>query len=154
MYLRTVVSLGLVVVSLGCVERTVTITTEPSGALVWLNDKEVGRTPLTESFQWYGDYDVVIRKEGFKTLKTHEKLKAPWYQYPPIDFFAEILTPATIHDDHAWYFQLERSEPVSQKQLLERAAETKAEAAEESGGEDGTDQARAEQKESTGGDNN
>jgi hypothetical protein len=29
----------------GCVERRLTITSEPSGALVTVNSKEVGRTP-------------------------------------------------------------------------------------------------------------
>ncbi len=42
----------------GCVERTVTITSEPDNALVYLNDEEIGRTPVTVSFTFYGVYDV------------------------------------------------------------------------------------------------
>ncbi|MCC5829414.1 MAG: PEGA domain-containing protein [Phycisphaeraceae bacterium] len=48
----------------GCVRRTITITSEPSGALVHLNDQEVGRTPLTIGFTHYGVYDVRLTHEG------------------------------------------------------------------------------------------
>ncbi|MCP4263659.1 MAG: PEGA domain-containing protein, partial [Planctomycetes bacterium] len=56
-------SLALLVISLsvslllsGCVERKLTINTEPQGALVILNDEEIGTSPVTVSFEWYGDY--------------------------------------------------------------------------------------------------
>ena len=48
----------------GCVERKLTILTEPEGALVALNDEEIGRSPVTVSFQWYGDYNVRISEAG------------------------------------------------------------------------------------------
>ncbi len=38
----------------GCVQRTITITSDPPGALVWLNDREIGRTPLDVNFVYYG----------------------------------------------------------------------------------------------------
>ncbi len=113
----------ILVVLAGCVERTVTINTEPKGAIVWLNDKEVGRTPVRVPFKWYGDYDVIIRKEGYETLKTHRKLVRPWYEYIPLDLFAEVFTPAVIHDDHFWEFSLEREKSVDEGQLLKRALE-------------------------------
>ena len=40
----------------GCVEREMTLTTDPPGALVYVSDKEIGRTPVTQPFLWYGDY--------------------------------------------------------------------------------------------------
>ena len=112
---------------LGCVERTVSITTEPDRALVWLNDKEVGRTPCTVHFTWYGDYDVVIRKDKYQPLNTHRRLVRPWYQYMPIDFFAELMIPATIQDKHAWHFQLQESKPVDLDALISRANELRQE---------------------------
>jgi len=51
----------------GCVERRLTINTEPQGALVILNDEEIGESPVTVNFNWYGDYWVRIRKEGYET---------------------------------------------------------------------------------------
>jgi hypothetical protein len=48
---------------LGCVERTISITSEPRGALVYLNDEEVGRTPVSVPFTYYGVYDVRLERE-------------------------------------------------------------------------------------------
>lgn len=83
----------------GCVERTVSINTEPQGATVILNDQEVGKSPVKVPFTWYGDYDIIIRKPGYETLKTNHKLDPPWYQWPVIDLFAECLVPFTVYDN-------------------------------------------------------
>ena len=93
-----------VLLSFGCVRRTVTINTDPQGARVILNDEEVGTSPVSVDFTWYGDYDVIIRHEAYETLHTHKRIKAPWYQVPPIDFFAEAFVPFTIHDRHEMCF--------------------------------------------------
>ncbi|TWT41106.1 PEGA domain protein [Phycisphaerae bacterium RAS1] len=85
----------------GCVERIMKVETEPPGATVLINDEEVGLSPVKFSFTWYGDYDIIVRKKGYETLKTHYKVDAPWYQWPPIDFFAELLTPGTIRDERS-----------------------------------------------------
>ncbi|MCC7292296.1 MAG: PEGA domain-containing protein [Phycisphaerales bacterium] len=107
----------------GCVRRTMTITTEPQGALVYLNDQEVGRSNVTVDFTWYGDYDVVLRKEGCKTLATHWKLDAPWHQHAPFDFFTEILWPGKIVDARAQHFVLEPEELPTAPDLQSRAFE-------------------------------
>ncbi len=120
MFRQTGIALLMILIA-GCVERTITITTEPKGSLVYLNDKEVGRTPVTVPFQWYGDYDVVIRKDGYETLKTHTKIDPPWYQFIPLDFFSEILWPGVIHDDHYVDFEMKKSEPVNLAELEQRA---------------------------------
>ncbi|MCK6485354.1 MAG: PEGA domain-containing protein [Phycisphaerae bacterium] len=83
-----------------CIERTLTIRTEPEGARVHLNDQDVGRSPVTVPFTWYGDYDVVIRKEGFETLRTNHRLNTPWYELPGIDLVTECLIPFTVRDHH------------------------------------------------------
>ena len=81
----------------GCVRRTMTIRTEPvSGARVFLNDEEVGRSPVAVDFTWYGDYDVIIRHPDYETLKTHWRVREPWYQYPPFDFFSQIFSPLCV----------------------------------------------------------
>ena len=90
----------------GCVERLITVTTDPPGAIVWLNGEEVGATPVTTSFTWYGTYDVVIRKDGYETLKTAQDTPAPFYQWPGIDLVSECLLPFTITDHHQWEFEL------------------------------------------------
>ena len=84
----------------GCVERTMTISTDPGGARVIVNDEEVGISPVKVSFLWYGDYDIMVRKRGYETKKTNARIDPPWYQIPPVDLFAETLVIGTIHDDH------------------------------------------------------
>ena len=114
----------------GCVERTITITTDPPNALVYLNDEEIGRTPVTVPFTWYGDYDVIIRKDGYKTLKTHKRINAPVYEWPGLDLFFEVFWPGTIKDQHYWAFVLEKAMPVPREQLIERAFELRRQAGE------------------------
>jgi len=100
-----------------------TINTEPQGALVYLNDEEVGRTPVSVDFTWYGDYDIVLRRQGYQTLKTHKQIPKPWYQVPPIDFFAEVLVPFEIHDKHELFFELQPQVPTDHASLRQRAIE-------------------------------
>ena len=105
--------------AVGCVERTVTIATEPAGAKIFLNDDEIGDTPVKVPFTWYGDYDIVVRKPGYKTIRTHHKLNAPWYQFPVIDLFAECLVPYTIHDDRVLpTYALEMQAAPEQDELI------------------------------------
>ena len=116
--------LALIVVwAPGCVRRTLTIETAPSGALVYLNDEELGRSPVTTDFLWYGDYDVIIRKEGHRTLGTHARISTPWYQVWPIDFFAEVLYAGKIHDERFLHYDLEPEQLPGREQLIERAEE-------------------------------
>jgi hypothetical protein len=105
----------------GCVERRLTINTNPSGALVLLNDEEIGTTPVTVSFNWYGDYNITVRKQGFETLNTHQKLQAPWYDYFPFDFFAEVLYPGRIINSYEWSFDLVPQKEINRQQLIEAA---------------------------------
>jgi len=107
----------------GCVERTLTVTTDPPGALVEMNDVEIGRTPVDRTFEWHGNYDVIVRKDGYQTIKTQQALKTPWYELPPIDLLTELL-PFTIDDHQQLAFQLtpEAETPPGQTgELLGRA---------------------------------
>ena len=109
----------------GCVERKLTINTQPQGAIVLLNDEEIGTSPATVSFNWYGDYNVTIRKEGFETLKTHRLLKGPWYDKFPFDFFAQILNSKRIVDSYEWSFELAPKQKINREQLIKNAQELK-----------------------------
>ncbi len=129
---------GLAVVAAaigGCVERKITIGSEPSGALVYLNDIEVGRTPVTVPFTWYGDYDIRMRldrtvgegpdrqvKHYF--LHTHQRAKAPWFEFIGVDLLAEIL-PVQFKDEKVWAFPVPEVAQPTDDELIERARELK-----------------------------
>lgn len=105
---RIVLALGLAAVILplsGCLKRTIEVTSEPPGALVWINDVEVGRTPVTTDFTHYGHYDVRIRREGYEPILTSIRAKAPLYELPPVDLAAEAV-PARIENKLKWNFIL------------------------------------------------
>jgi len=104
----------------GCVQRRLTINSTPPGALLYLNGVEVGRTPMTRDFVWYGTYDVVLRHEGYQTLRTTGDVKAPWWQWVPIDFFAEFLP---LHDHRTLSFAMTPHDPQADLPgpLVERA---------------------------------
>jgi hypothetical protein len=106
----------------GCVQRSITITSKPDGALVHLNDEEVGRTPLTVPFTFYGVYQVQLERDGFQTLLTEQNTEAPWWDNAGPDFFAEIL-PGRRKVQIDWHFDLEASKPVDEDKLIERAGE-------------------------------
>jgi hypothetical protein len=107
-----------------CVERTMKIDSQPPRARVFVNDEEVGVTPAKFSFLWYGDYDIMLRKEGFHTLKTHYRVDPPWYQYPPIDLIAECFIPGTIKDEHVLpTYHLEPAGVPPVQEIVERAVE-------------------------------
>jgi len=115
----------------GCLQRTMVITSEPTGAVVWVNDVEVGRTPLETAFTFYGNYDVRLRKEGYEPLSTNRVAQTPWYEYPPIDFVVMAL-PWRTESRVEWHFELEPlaeealSREEAEAELLERAAELRA----------------------------
>jgi hypothetical protein len=108
----------------GCVERTMKIQTDPPGALVVVNDEEVGVSPVKFSFLWYGDYDLILRKRGYETLKTHCRVDPPWYQIPPIDLIAETMIIGTLHDDHVLpTYVLDQAETPTAEEVIDRAVE-------------------------------
>ena len=113
------------ILTCGCIERHLKINTTPQGAMVELNDEQIGQSPVTVSFNWYGDYYVRLTKDGYETLNTHKMLKAPWYDHFPFDFFVGVLWPQRIVDSYEWTFELEPKKQTNRDQLIEQALELK-----------------------------
>lgn len=112
------------VLLVGCVDRTISITSAPSGALLYLNDQEIGRTPCSVSFTFHGTYDVRLTLDGYEPLLTQADTRAPIYDIAPIDLLAEIA-PANLPARTAWHFTLMpiNTEPSA---LRDRAAQMRA----------------------------
>jgi hypothetical protein len=103
----------------GCVQRKLTIVTEPAGALVVLNDEEIGTSPVTVGFEWYGDYTVRISKEGYQTLNTHQNLKRPLGDFVGVDLFADAFT--TKINEYTWAYKLEPYQQIEKDELVKSA---------------------------------
>ena len=100
------VILGCAVVPLsGCLERTIRVTSEPPGALVWLNDTEIGRTPAEARLKFYGTYDVRLELAGYEPVHEGREAVAPFYEYPGPDAIASAI-PVRIHNRIDWHFDL------------------------------------------------
>ncbi|MEY2713221.1 MAG: hypothetical protein RLZZ217_1208 [Planctomycetota bacterium] len=110
----------------GCVERTISITSEPAGARVWLNDREVGTTPCTAAINDYGTYDVRIVKEGYAADWNGRSVDMPLWDAPGPDLVGEIL-PVDLRSHTEWHVTLV---PLSKDEaaLIERARAAKVEA--------------------------
>ena len=108
----------------GCVDRRLFITSDPPGARVYLNDQDVGTTPLEVDFTWFGTYDVRLHREGFEPLVTTREAKAPLHEVPPFDL-AALLIPGTRRTHIAWHFELEPAR-VDEAALLGRARQLRA----------------------------
>ena len=105
----------------GCVHRTISVRSDPPDALVYLNDQEVGRTPFTREFTWYGTYDVEVRKEGYQSIKTTAVVWAPWWQWVPFDLITEALP---LEDHHELSYTLTPPSPrQTDPELLLRRGE-------------------------------
>ncbi len=122
---RLILLVGLALGLTGCIRRTITIHSQPSGALVYLNDEEVGRTPTTVPFTFYGVYDVRLVKEGYATLHAARRAEPPLYDQIGIDLFTEML-PGDRHVDVVWDFQLAEAEPVDPASAIERGRQLRA----------------------------
>ena len=177
----TAMAVGGTLMLAGCVQRIISITSQPSGALVYLNDEEVGRTPISAPHLFYGVYDIRLEHEGqwltkadaarlldiepetleqwiddghvdsreaddgeqvlmtYRPLWTKRDTKAPWWEFPGPDLFAE-MTNAKV--EQKWHFDLEPIGRVDLDALANRAREL-ADQLEPSGQDEAQDEAEA-----------
>jgi hypothetical protein len=98
-----------------------TIRSNPPGAVVYIDDQQIGTTPVSTSFTYYGTRKFRLVKSGFETLTTLQKIQPPWYQVPPLDFVSENLLGREFRDERILDFTLEPQRIVSTTELLNRA---------------------------------
>jgi len=129
---KTILLIAMVVticIETGCVRRRIYIRAFQegysqvpiSGAMVYVNKQPVGRTPVTCHFTHYGTMEFTVVKEGYEPLTEFRKVRAPWYQWPGIDFFSEVIWQQEITDTKQIDFQLRPERMMSQDELIDRA---------------------------------
>ena len=107
----------------GCnsVRRTMTVNTNPSGATVFLDNKELGRTPFTANFDHYGTREFRIVKQGYETRTELVPIRAPWYQWIGFDFVSEVLLPGKLTDHKFYEFDMQPEKVVPSSEIVARA---------------------------------
>ena len=92
----------------GCVERKLIVRSDPPGAILYLEDEQVaGQTPVEVPFEWDGVRRVRLQAPGHHVLETTAAIDARWYDWFPLDVFAQFLYPGTISDVRMFDYQLE-----------------------------------------------
>lgn len=112
----------------GCVHRKLMIRSDPPGAAVYLNGAPVGTAPVEVPFSFYGTVRIEADAldadgDGFidhRGAVTSHDLETPWYQWFPIDFFAENVWPLPITDEHEALVVLEALPDVTDEAATEQ----------------------------------
>lgn len=110
------------------VTRRLTICTDPPGALVYVDDRPIGVTPVSANFLYYGTRQIRLVKDGYQTLTVMQPIATPWYEIPGIDFFSENLTPGELRDHRTFNYRLVPQSVVSTEILRQRGEELRARA--------------------------
>jgi hypothetical protein len=98
-----------------------TVTSNPPGATVYLDGKEIGRTPFSTNFDHYGKREFRIVKQGYETKTELKPVRAPWYQWVGFDFVSEVLLPGKLTDHKSYEFDLQPEKAVPGSELIARA---------------------------------
>jgi hypothetical protein len=108
--------------------RRITIRSDPPGALVLVEGEELGYTPVSFDFTYYGTREFTLVKDGFETLTVMQKVAPPWYQRVPIDFVSDNFSPFKIRDRRDYTYRLQQQAIVGNQDLLQRAEGLRTEA--------------------------
>lgn len=115
------VPLLLACTSSGCMHRRFTIRTDPPGAAVMVDGAELGFTPVSLDYTYYGTREITLIKDGYKTVTLNQKIKTPWYQYFPLEFFTDNLAFTHIRDNREMTYALVPEQYVPTGEVLDRA---------------------------------
>lgn len=98
-----------------------TIRSNPPGAVVYVDDYEIGTTPVSANFTYYGTRRIRLVKNGYETLTVMQPVSVPWYEFFPLDFVSENLVPGKVRDNRTFDYQMVPQRVVPSEELLGRA---------------------------------
>jgi len=102
-----------------------TIRSDPPGALVYVDDYQIGTTPVSHDFVYYGTRKIRLVKDGFETLTVRQPFPVPWYQVFPLDFVTENLWPGEIRDERVVSLSMQPAGIASPEALVTRAEQVR-----------------------------
>ncbi|HWL09120.1 MAG TPA: PEGA domain-containing protein [Planctomicrobium sp.] len=110
---------GTLVNLTGCVSRRMTVRSDPPGALVEVDGKRIGVTPVSMDFTYYGTREFTLSHPGFETLTVQQPVRRPFYQKVPLDFVTNHFMLFRVTDRHDFtYIMQPRIVPIDEEQNL------------------------------------
>jgi hypothetical protein len=116
----TLVGMMLCASQVACVQRRLTIRSNPPGALVYVDDYQIGTTPVSTDFVYYGTRKIRLVLSGYETMTVLQPIPTPWYEFPGLDFVSENVVPGEIRDERVVDYQLKPQMIVPSPQVLGR----------------------------------
>ena len=107
----------------GCVDRRFVVDTNVPGAQVAIDGTPLGPSPADGRREYPGCYTFTASAAGYEPLEQVVKFNPRWYDYPGLDFFAEVLWPFRIEDVRRVRLDLEPLRPVNIGELTARGEE-------------------------------
>ncbi|MCP3915075.1 MAG: PEGA domain-containing protein [bacterium] len=97
----------------GCTtKRVLAIESSPPGAIVRLDEKVIGRTPLEHPFQHYGQRRVTLYLPGYRTWSESIDFAPPWHARFPLDVVTQVILPLGLDDRQALDIELSPDDGV------------------------------------------
>ena len=86
-----------------------------------LNDQKTGQ--LEVPFVYYAQREIVVKSKNYETRREYLKPTTPWFDYFPIDFFAEVLLPYTINVKFVYRIDLNKYADIDADDLYDKSEE-------------------------------
>lgn len=102
----------------GCVDRRFVVETNVPGAQVTVDGKPIGPSPADGWYEYAGYYEFQAVAPGYEPLREKVRFRPHWYDYPGLDFFAEVLWPFRIEDVRRVRLDLQPAQPTDTDQLI------------------------------------
>ena len=123
-----IVLFPLFLLQTGCVHRRVTVNSYPQGALVKVDGRDIGYTPASFDYTWYGTREVQLLLDGYETHTELVRINAPWYQKFPLDFVSDNFLGRHVSDHRQFSFQLQPKRTDLSDDVMKRAGSLRSEA--------------------------
>jgi hypothetical protein len=90
-----------------------------------VDDYQVGTTPVSHDFVYYGTRKIRLVKDGYETLTVRQPFPLPWYQVFPLDFVTENLWPWEIRDERVVDLAMQPAGAVAPESVVTRAEQVR-----------------------------
>jgi PEGA domain len=112
---------ALAIPAQGTVRRRLNVRSNPPGALVYVDNQQIGTTPCSVDFIYYGTREIRLIKPGYETLTVNQPIPTPWYEVPGLDFVSEVLVPTKIRDNRTVTYNLAPQLIIPTQEIVDRA---------------------------------